>query len=181
MPPLELSGPRLRAREWRAGDGDEVWRLVQDQPNVFGRVGSIPSLEDAKRWVAEQVADNAAPDRIKFRFALELLDGDALIGGCRVHFEDVENKMASIGMALHRPYWGQGYGTEVGMLMLKMSFEQLGVHRIEALVEPSNERSLGLVRKAGFTREGLLRERILDEDWIDTEVWSLLEREWLAR
>ena len=65
MPALELSGSRLRAREWRTGDGEEVWRLVQDQPNVFGRVGSIPSLEEAKRWVAEQLADNAAPERIK--------------------------------------------------------------------------------------------------------------------
>jgi RimJ/RimL family protein N-acetyltransferase len=181
MSALELSGPRVRAREWRTGDADEVWRMVQDQPNIFGRVGSIASLADAERWVAQEVADKAVPERIKYRFALELLEDDTLIGGCRVHFEDVENKMASIGMALHRPYWGQGYGTEVGMLALQMSFEQLGVHRIEALVESSNERSLGLVRKAGFTREGLLRERILDEDWIDTEVWSLLEREWRAR
>jgi ribosomal-protein-alanine N-acetyltransferase len=181
MPALELSGPRVRAREWRANDADEVWRLVQDQPNIFGRVGSIASLADTERWVAQEVTDKAAPERIKYRFALELLEDDTLIGGCRVHFEDVESKMASIGMALHHPYWGRGYGTEVGMLMLQMSFEQLGVHRIEALVEPTNERSLGLVRKAGFTREGLLRERILDEDWIDTEVWSLLEREWRAR
>jgi RimJ/RimL family protein N-acetyltransferase len=181
MPPLELSGPRVHAREWRTGDAVEVWRLVQDQPNIFGRVGSIASLQDAERWVAQEVADKAQPDRIKYRFALELLDGGTLVGGCRVHFEDASNKMASIGMALHQPYWGQGYATEVGMLMLQMSFEQFGVHRIEALVEPSNERSLALVRKAGFTREGLLRERILDEDWIDTEVWSLLEREWRAR
>jgi ribosomal-protein-alanine N-acetyltransferase len=181
MPALELSGERVCAREWRADDADEVWRLVQDQPNIFGRVGSIASFDGAKAWVSKEIADQSAPDRIKFRFALELLDGGTLIGGCRVHFEDVESKMASIGMALHRPYWGQGYGTEVGMLMLQMSFEQLDVHRIEALVEPSNERSLGLVRKAGFTREGLLRERILDEDWLDTEVWSLLEREWRAR
>jgi ribosomal-protein-alanine N-acetyltransferase len=181
MSALELSGERVRAREWRAGDADEVWRLVQDQPNIFGRVGFVTSLQDAERWVSQEVADKAVPDRIKYRFAVELLNGDTLIGGCRVHFEDVESKMASIGMALHRPYWGQGYGTEVGMLALQMSFEQLGVHRIEALVEPTNERSLGLVRKAGFTREGLLRERILDEGWLDTEVWSLLEREWRAR
>jgi RimJ/RimL family protein N-acetyltransferase len=171
----------VRAREWRADDADEVWRLVQEQPNIFGRVGFITSLADTHGWLSKEVADQSAPDRIKYRFALELLNGGTLIGGCRVHFEDVDNKMASIGMALHRPYWSQGYGTEVGMLMLQMSFEQLGVHRIEALVESSNERSLGLVRKAGFTREGLLRERILDEDWIDTEVWSLLEREWRAR
>jgi RimJ/RimL family protein N-acetyltransferase len=181
MPALELTSPRLRAREWRASDAEEVWRLVQDQPNIFGRVGFITSLADAERWAAQEVTEQSLPERIKYRFAVELLQDGTLIGGCRVHFEDVESKMVSIGMALHHPYWGQGYGTEVGTLVLQMSFEQLGVHRIEALVEPTNERSLGLVRKAGFTREGLLRERILDEDWLDTEVWSLLEREWRAR
>src|SRR5207237_9776516 len=149
MPARELSGPRVRAREWRAGDADEVWRLVQDQPNIFGRVGFIASCEDAERWVAQEVADKAASTRIKYRFALELIEDGTLIGGSRVHFEDASNKMDSIGMALNRPYWGRGYGTEVGMLMLQMSFEQLDVHRIEALVEPSNERSVALVRQAG--------------------------------
>jgi len=181
MPALELTSERLRAREWRDGDAVEVWRLVQDQPNIFGPIGSIASQQDAERWVAQEVADKAAPVRIKYRFALELLDGGTLIGGSRVHIEDANNKMASIGMALHRPFWSQGFGTEVGMLMLEMAFDQLGVHRIEALVESTNERSLGLVRKAGFTREGKLRERIMDESWIDTEVWSLLEHEWRAR
>jgi len=52
--------------------------------------------------------------------------------------------------------------TEVGTLPLQLAFEQLGVHRIETLIEASNE-------------------RILDEHWIDTEVCSLLEGEWRAR
>ncbi|MGZ4138509.1 MAG: GNAT family N-acetyltransferase [Actinomycetota bacterium] len=181
MPALELTSARVRLREWRADDATKVWALVEDQGNIFGPVGKIASLEDATRWVSNEVADQSAPDRTKYRFALELVGDGTLIGGCRVHIEDVSNKMASIGMALHHPHWGQGYGTEIGILLLQMAFEQLGVHRIEALVEPTNERSLGLVRRAGFTREGLLRERILDDRWIDTEVWSLLEREWRAR
>ena len=181
MPDFEFTSARVHARPWRAGDGPGVWMLVQNQETLFGPPGLITSLDDAERWVQQELADQAVPERIKYRFALELLEDDSLIGGCRVHFEDVSNKMASIGMALYKPYWSQGYGTEVGELLLHLAFEQLEVHRIEALIEPSNARSLALVRKAGFTREGLLRERILDEHWIDTEVWSLLEHEWRAR
>jgi|SRR5437762_10315104 len=179
--PLELTSEHLRAREWRAEDGPRLWPLVQDQETLFGPPGSIASAADADAWVANEVAHIDKPDRTRFRFALELLQDGRLIGGCRVHIEDTSNKMASIGMALHHPFWGQGFGTEAGMLIITLAFEQLGVHRIEALVEPSNARSLALVRKAGFTKEGLLRERILDEHWIDTEVWSLLEHEWRAR
>ena len=181
MPGLTFSSARVHAREWRDGDAAGVWTLVQDQETLFGPPGLIASLGEAETWVKQELADQSAPERTKYRFALELLENDALIGGCRVHFDDARNKMASIGMALHRPYWGQGYGAEVGTLLLRLAFEQLGVHRIEALIEPSNARSLTLVRKAGFTKEGLLRERILDEHWIDTEVWSLLEGEWRAR
>ena len=179
--PLELTGERLRAREWRANDGPEVWRLVQDQDNIFGPTGFISSASDAEAWVANEVSHVGKADRTRYRLALELLENDRLIGGCRIHIEDVSNKMASIGMALHHPYQGKGFGTEAARLALTLAFEQLSVHRIEALVEPANERSLALVRKLGFTHEGLLRERILDEQWIDTEVWSLLEHEWRAR
>ena len=179
--PLELTSDRLRAREWRDEDGPEVWRLVQVQDNIFGPSGFIASAEDAERWVAFEVSHIGKSDRTRYRFALELLEGSRLIGGCRIHIEDVNNKMASIGMALLKPYWGQGFGTEAAALIMTLAFEQLAVHRIEALVEPTNERSLALVRKLGFTHEGLLRERILDEHWIDTEVWSLLEHEWRAR
>ena len=178
MPDFEFTSARVRARPWRDGDAAGVWMLVQSQETLFGPPGLIESLEDAERWVKQELADQAVTERIKYRFALELLENDVLIGGCRVHFEDVKNKMASVGMALHKTYWSQGYGTEVGQLLLSLAFEQLGVHRIEALIEPSNARSLALVKKAGFTKEGLLRERILDEQWIDTEVWSLLDHEW---
>jgi [ribosomal protein S5]-alanine N-acetyltransferase len=176
-----FSSARVRAREWRADDAPRVWALVQDQETLFGPPGLIASLEGAEAWVQQELIDKAAPERIKYRFALELLADGALIGGCRVHLEDTRNKMASLGMALRQRYWGQGYGTEVGTLLLRLAFEELGIHRIEALIEPSNARSLALVRKAGFTREGLLRERIMDETWIDTEVWSLLDHEWRAR
>jgi ribosomal-protein-alanine N-acetyltransferase len=178
---LELTGQRLRAREWRSDDAADVWRLVQDQETIFGPPGSIASSSDAQAWIANEVEEKTKPGRTRYRFALELLDDGRLIGGCRIHIEDANNKMASIGMALHRPYWRQGFGTEAATLAIGLAFEQLAVHRIEALVEPTNERSLGLVRKLGFTHEGLLRERILDEHWIDTEVWSLLEHEWPAR
>jgi RimJ/RimL family protein N-acetyltransferase len=178
---LELTGERLRAREWRANDGPEVWRLVQDQNNIFGPPGFVASAGDAEMWVSNEVAHAGRIDRTRFRFALELLDGGRLIGGCRIHIEDVNNKMASIGMALHHPYQGQGYGTEAARLALGLAFEQLGIHRVEALVEPSNKVSLALVRKLGFTHEGLLRERIREGSWIDTEIWSLLDHEWRAR
>src|SRR6266536_154302 len=172
--PIQLSGDRVLAREWRADDPEKIWALLQGHGPIFGPPGEITSVDDARSWVDKELAEPTSPDRTKYRFALELLDNGALMGGCRIHFEDLENRMVSIGMSLHTRYRSQGYGTEVGMLLLQLAFEQLGAHRVEALIDPSNEKSLGLVRKAGFVHEGLLRERILEEHWMDCEVFSLL-------
>ena len=91
MPDFEFSSARVRARPWRAHDAAAVWALVHDQETLFGPPGLIASLEDAEVWVEQELADQVAPERIKYRFALELLDNDALIGGCRVHFDEREN------------------------------------------------------------------------------------------
>jgi ribosomal-protein-alanine N-acetyltransferase len=178
---LELTGERVRARPWSADDIAHVWTLVQEQETMFGPPGLISSEEDARRWVDEQLAIQADPERTRFRFAVELTSSSAFIGGCRLHIEDGSNKMASIGMTLHKPSWGRGLGSELAQLLLRLAFEKLELHRVEALIEPTNARSLGLVRAMGFTHEGRLRERIFDARWIDTEVYSLLEHEWRAR
>ena len=54
-------------------------------------------------------------------------------------------------------------------------FLQLKVHRITALVDVSNERSVKLTKSAGFKVEGRLREAATDGG--DTWVFGMLQRE----
>jgi RimJ/RimL family protein N-acetyltransferase len=59
--------------------------------------------------------------------------------------------------------------------LLDHAFGDLGLHRIEADVDPRNEASLRLLEKLGFRREGYLRERYLKDDEIqDTVLLGLL-------
>jgi RimJ/RimL family protein N-acetyltransferase len=178
---LELTGERVRLRGWRADDAQKVWALVQEQETMFGPPGLINSLADADEWIGDQVRLQADPDRTRFRFAVELPSSSTFIGGCRLQVEDASNKMASIGLTLHKPHWGQGLGTEVVSLLLELAFDSLGLHRVEAMIDPGNERSQNLFKKLGFSREGLLRERIWEGRWLDTGVYSRLDHEWRAR
>ncbi len=63
-------------------------------------------------------------------------------------------------------------------LVLERAFGALGLHRVDANIQPDNERSLRLVERLGFRREGLsLRYVKVGGRWRDHERWALLAEE----
>jgi ribosomal-protein-alanine N-acetyltransferase len=86
---------------------------------------------------------------------------------------------AYLGYAIGAEHRGRGYMTEALQLALRHAFRTLRLHRLEANVEPGNEASLALVRRAGFTREGFSRRYLkIRGRWRDHERWALLAEEW---
>ena len=72
-----------------------------------------------------------------------------------------------------------GYMTEALQLALRHAFRVLKLHRVEANIEPGNEASIALVRRAGFTREGFSRRYLKHGGrWRDHERWALLREDW---
>jgi ribosomal-protein-alanine N-acetyltransferase len=74
---------------------------------------------------------------------------------------------------------GQGYVSEALALVIDHAFRKLDFHRLEANVQPGNERSLALVRRLGFRREGFSPRHLqVDSVWRDHERWAILADEW---
>lgn len=73
---------------------------------------------------------------------------------------------------------GRGLMTEALREALSFAFEELELHRVEANIQPENERSIALVKRAGFRKEGYSRKYLrIDGVWQDHERWAILAEE----
>ena len=83
---------------------------------------------------------------------------------------------ASLGYYAAARLAGQGYMAEGLNLVKDYAFGELGLHRIEANIQPDNSRSINLVRRCGFEREGASRAFLfIDGAWRDHERWAFVD------
>lgn len=86
---------------------------------------------------------------------------------------------AYLGYYAFAPFAGKGLMRQGMERVLGHCFEQLGLHRLEANIQPQNVRSISLVRGLGFRLEGLsMRYLKVCGEWRDHERWALLSEEW---
>jgi RimJ/RimL family protein N-acetyltransferase/class 3 adenylate cyclase len=62
-----------------------------------------------------------------------------------------------VGYTIGRPYWGNGYATEAASAARDYALEQLGAHRLIALIIHGNDASENVARKLGFEYERDIR------------------------
>jgi len=82
---------------------------------------------------------------------------------------------AYLGYDAFEPYAGHGYMREGLRLVVRRAFGELGLHRLQANVQPGNTASIALVAGAGFRREGFSPRYLkVGGRWRDHESWALL-------
>lgn len=96
------------------------------------------------------------------------------------HSISLENHRAEIGYWMHAPMRAKGIGTIAAKIITNYGFLTLGLRRIEAAVDLDNAASQRLLMSAGFTREGVLRQRVTRSDGsqIDMVELAVLASEW---
>lgn len=87
---------------------------------------------------------------------------------------------AFLGFYVNIKYAGQGHMLVGLQKVIHESFTHLGLHRLEANIQPENTRSINLVKKAGFRKEGIsLRYLNINGNWCDHERWAITHEDWI--
>jgi ribosomal-protein-alanine N-acetyltransferase len=89
---------------------------------------------------------------------------------------------AYLGYYVFEPFSGVGYLSEGLALVIEQAFGLLGLHRLEANVQPGNRRSIRLVSGLGFQLEGFSPRYLkIAGRWRDHERWAILADNWPAK
>ena len=99
---------------------------------------------------------------------------------------------AAMGYDAYDPYAGRGFFAEGLRLLLTLLFAPedaggMGLHRVQAAVQPGNLRSAGLLRSLGFQREGFSPRMLWlpgadgGNAWRDHDSYVMMAEQWPAQ
>lgn len=181
MHPVSITGDGVRLREFTPDDVDAVLKVYGD-PVVTKHLSFEPrNREQVAGTLAVVIEAAARTPRIEYSLAAVSTTVDEVIGFARLAVDAQHPGQSSgqLGFALCANQWGQGLGAETVRLLLRLGFDELGLHRLWGARSPDNAVSARLMTKLGMVEEGRIRGHIrVRGRWRDSVVHSILEDEW---
>ena len=109
-------------------------------------------------------------------FVVCRVEDDAIVGA--INLNNIVRgsfQSASLGYYVAADYHGKGYMQKGLQLIVKYAFSTMGLHRLEANIQPNNARSARLVQRCGFVKEGYSKDFLfINGAWRDHERWCLV-------
>lgn len=175
-----LTTQRLSLCEYSAEHLDEIFAIRSDAEVQQFNSASHQSRSETLKFIEEERENYRLKKEVIW--AVRRLEPKRVIGSVSVFKWDRYHQRAAMGYDLARDCWGCGYATEAMRAVLRFAFESMRLNRMEIWTSAANMRSLRLAERLGFTREGSLRKRILEDDgrFHDCAVFGLLRDEWSA-
>jgi RimJ/RimL family protein N-acetyltransferase len=175
---IRLETARLILRPLASDDAASLFAIYSD-PQVM-RYWSTPPWDCLEVAVATIAADlQSMAEGVHVRLAIVARSTHDLIGTCSLFNIHASSRRAELGYCLAREAWGRGYMHEALLALIGFGFSSLGLHRLEADIDPRNEASARSLERLGFVKEGHLRERwIVNGEVSDSGLYGLLRRDW---
>ncbi|PHB24531.1 GNAT family N-acetyltransferase [Bacillus pseudomycoides] len=156
--PMFLS-KRLTIRPFELDDAPRVQELAGDKEVAKTTTIIPPPYPDgwAEEWIT---STHTAMDKgDSFHFAM--VNEQNMLIGCIYLFINKKHNKGELGYWLGKSYWGKGYCTEVGQVIVTYAFEELQLNRIYADAFTKNPASSKVMQKLGLKHEGTFKQSCL--------------------
>ncbi|OEH94158.1 GNAT family N-acetyltransferase [Bacillus solimangrovi] len=171
----QLFTERLHLRKMNVSDSRNLFHIWSD-PDVtkFMNINSL--TEESQALEIIELLDKLDKDNKATRYTIIEQDTKKIIGTCGFNFLDFEHSKTELGYDIAKSAWGNGYAPEAIRSLLDHAFNNLGLNRVEAKVEPANINSIKVLQKLNFTFEGTLRQYEKSKGkFVDINMYSLLK------
>jgi diamine N-acetyltransferase len=174
-----MIGPNLLLRAPEPGDIDIIFRWEND--TRIWHLGN--TLTPYSKFAIEQFVLNADNDIFASKQLRLMIDWHTsgtditTVGTIDLFDFDPHHKRAGIGILIDESSRRQGFAFEALNLLITYCFNTLNLHQLYCNIEPGNEESINLFKKAGFTACGTKKEWLLREGhWTDELMFQLINK-----
>lgn len=170
-----LETKRLILRNICMNDANDIFEYSKS-PNVGPKAGWKPheNIQETKEIIKSVFIDEP------YVFGIIIKETNKLIGSLGLIKDPKRDnpKCLMIGYSLSEDYWNNGYMTEAVNKLVEYGFEQLHLDLISAYCYPNNFASKSVLRKTGFSLEGVLQqcELLYTGEVLDNECYYILNK-----
>jgi ribosomal-protein-alanine N-acetyltransferase len=174
----ELVTQRLLLRDLSPEDAPDVFLYRGDHAVQIFNAKTQDSVAQSVAFIEELRLLYRAKQEIVW--ALVLRESGRVIGDVSLSGWERYHCYADLGYELARDCWGRGLAREGVGAVLQFGFELMALRRVQASTVVQNTRSVQLLHRLGFQREGTRRQLSLEDDgsYSDSAMFGLLKAEW---
>ncbi|KUG06408.1 GNAT family N-acetyltransferase [Solirubrum puertoriconensis] len=173
-PVAELRTSRLSLRRLLPSDAPALLRLRSDE-RVMRYFDREPMTTEEQALELIRSTDELIAKNQGVMWGICLRPGTEIVGTIGPWNITAEHHRAELGYLLHPDLWGQGLMGEALDEVCRYAFEHLGMHSLEANVNPHNAASRRLLEKHGFVQEAYFRENFYHNgQFLDSVIYSRL-------
>ena len=168
---------RLILREIVNDDVKEIFEIFSDEDvTKYDWFVPIKDTNTALKFIQHYKEEFDNKEEITWGIALK--ETNELIGICCLGDFELDSRRAEIGYDIKKTEWNKGYATEALKAVVLYGLCNMNLNRIEAFITPGNDASVKVLKKIGFTQEGIVRERDLIKGKLeDGIIMSMLKKD----
>lgn len=151
-----LNTERLTLRPVAMDDAAQFHGLMRDaEVMAFWDSIEIADVDVAANLLAQRLDEMDEGQALYW--AMERAGDGLFLGCCDISDIDWPHRRAEVGFVLARRFWGDGYGVEAMHAVINHAAQALRLRRLSARTHFGNLRSVALLERLGFRKEGVLR------------------------